>query len=274
MFEIGYDSATDSGVITAPGRNLELNTGWGELLTLRAGSAGMHFNIQTDAGSDATAMTLNSAGRLGILTDTPEAQLHVEAAAGVTGVYSRSMTGKAVDALTTAWSSNEWIPAIYGRNEGAGDGVYGWSQSRNGTVGVTSSANPDHAGVYGTNNGVGPAIHADGDLVVSGAVRGDIGPNNGAPISRPAYDSGWTEVDDGVGYSFGHFIGGNVDNYVVDVQCKDTRGGAVDLGIQGNDHHGGTGAHWWRLTTESIGVSVQAGEDSCGQVRVRIWVYN
>lgn len=65
------------------------------------------------------------------------------------GVYARSVYGKAVDALTTSNSTNEWVPAIYGRNEGAGDGIYGWSQNRDGAVGITYGSSG--RGVYGAN---------------------------------------------------------------------------------------------------------------------------
>jgi len=40
------------------------------------------------------------------------------------------------------------------------------------------------------------AVSATGDLVVNdGAFHGNVGPNGGAPFPRPAYDSGWVEVD-------------------------------------------------------------------------------
>jgi hypothetical protein len=167
MFEMGYDSATDSGVITAPGRNLELNTGWGQQLTLRTGHGGIRFNIQTDAGNDATKMALTSAGDLEV----------------------------------------------------------------------------------------------SGDLVVSGAVRGDLGPNNGSPFPRPAYDSGWVAVT-GYSHTLEHAIGGNVDNYVVDVQFQSwLQFGSANVG----------GA-WKELISTQITV---VWEDSTyDQMRVRIWVYN
>lgn len=61
------------------------------------------------------------------------------------GVYGWSTTGKGVEGFTTG--DNAWVPAIYGRNEGAGDGLYGWSQNRYGVYGVTQNA--DHKyGVY------------------------------------------------------------------------------------------------------------------------------
>jgi hypothetical protein len=46
----------------------------------------------------------------------------------------------------------------------------------------------------GTN---GNAIEAHGDLYVTGAYKGGIGPNGGAPFPRPAYDSGWVNLPNG-----------------------------------------------------------------------------
>jgi hypothetical protein len=83
---------------------------------------------------------------------------HAQGTSGV-GVYAYSHYGRAIDALTSLASTNEWVPAIYGRNEGAGDGVYGWSQSRHGIVGV---GNSDNAAIWAKNNDTGPALLAEG----------------------------------------------------------------------------------------------------------------
>jgi len=77
------------------------------------------------------------------------------------GLRAESTYGKAVDALTKSNSTDAWSPAVYGRNEGAGDGVYGWSQNRYGTVGVTSSADPNIAAVWAKNNGAGAGLLAE-----------------------------------------------------------------------------------------------------------------
>lgn len=120
--------------------------------TQAAGVYGKH-DSNTGAGYGVHGKTLSStAGAAGVCGEATGAD-------GV-GVYATSATGKAVDALTTSSSTNPWTPAIYGRNEGAGDGVYGWSQNRHGTVGVSYS--PTNAGVYGVNNGGGYAAFFDG----------------------------------------------------------------------------------------------------------------
>lgn len=197
------------------------------------------------------------------------------------GVYGRSDLGRGVEGRTT--SDDEWVSAIYGKNVGAGDGVYGWSQNRHGTYGVTSSQDADHAGVYGVNHGAGPAIKADGDLVVKGAYRGDIGPNGGAPFPRPAYDSGWQSIAQGETRPFPHGIGGNPDNYVVDLQFQDQAGGRHQLGYGGETYlsHIGIGyfnlddegAFWHSLNDQQIMVTRMDNDTYIAKVRVRIWVY-
>jgi hypothetical protein len=88
-------------------------------------------------------------GKVGIGTNNPRFKLEVIA--------------------SSSDSESEWSTAVYGRNNGAGDGVYGWSQSRHGVYGVTKSGAIEHAGVYGWNQGKGNITNyggyfrADGD---------------------------------------------------------------------------------------------------------------
>lgn len=119
-------------------------------------------------GSEARAVMgatngANGVGVYGLSYGTAGRGVYAEAT-GATGVavYAESANSKAVDALTSSSSTDPWAPCVYGRNEGAGDGVYGWSQNRHGTVGVTSSTNSAHAGVWAKNNGAGPGILAEG----------------------------------------------------------------------------------------------------------------
>ena len=43
-------------------------------------------------------------------------------------------------------------------------------------------------------------------------------------VYRPAYDSGWVSVDQGGRADLEHDLGGNVDNYIVDLQFQGTGG--------------------------------------------------
>jgi hypothetical protein len=64
--------------------------------------------------------------------------------------------------------------------------MYGWSQGRHGTYGVTQSQNANHAGVYGINQGAGPAVLADGDLEAKGdlVVSGNVGIGTTSPTEK------------------------------------------------------------------------------------------
>jgi len=104
----------------------------------------------------ANVLVIENTGEVGIGTETPSEELHV-----VGTIKSVSSDGRAIDGLTT--SSNEWVPCVYGRNEGAGDGVYGWSQSRHGTFGITFSSNTNHAGVYGKHDNDGPGVYGESE---------------------------------------------------------------------------------------------------------------
>jgi hypothetical protein len=110
--------------------------------------------------------------------------------------------------------------------------------------------------------------------VVTGAYRGNIGPNNGAPFPRPAYDSGWQAVSAGGTITLTHGLGGDADNYVVDLQFKNASG-RHNL-YYGHDYTIGLfrGAAWSELTSSQIKVTRLSNDTDSPEVRVRIWVYN
>ena len=135
--------------------------------------------------------------------------------------------------------------------------------------GANLAATSGNVGI-GTTNPTGKlevagTVHVRNDLVVTGAYRGTIGPNNGAPFPRPAYDSGWIagtiEPMEPEYVTLFHYIRGNVDNYVVDVQGKYPEGS-----IRGPF----SSSHYRNLTTNSIKVYMPEGSFH----RIRIWVYN
>ncbi len=127
------------------------------------------------------------------------------------------------------------------------------------------------------NAGIGTAnpsakLDVIGDLRVTGAYRGNIGPNNGAPFPRPAYDSGWLPMDPGTGIELNHGIGGNVDNYFVDLWFESIAWGRNQFNYgSSNDNKG---AFWHNLTNSRIRVYRTSDDPGANQVRVRIWVYN
>jgi hypothetical protein len=187
------------------------------------------------------------------------------------GVVGRSPQGRGVEGYTTA--TDPWVPAVYGSNEGTGDGVYGLSQNRHGVFGITESSNPDHAGVFATNHGTGPAMKSEGDLYLTGAFRGNIGPAGGAPYPRPAYDSGWQPIAKGGKVVLNHNLGGNRDNYVVDLQFKNISGEVHNYLYGAMTWAEYLGAWWEDLTSTQITVQRMTDDEWVYQIRVRIWVY-
>ncbi len=123
--------------------------------------------------------------------------------------------------------------------------------------------------IYDSNGNIGigtdspgAKLEVNGDLKVTGAYKGNIGPNNGAPFPRPAYDSGWVVYEGcpGEGCALTHNIGGNIDNYVVKIQSR------YDW------------ERWWyyEIGHHDVGltpniITFYGGGD---EMRVRIWVYN
>lgn len=198
------------------------------------------------------------------------------------GVYGYSAAGYGVFAKTIA--PNENVPALYGRNEGNGNGIYGWSQNRHGVVGVTQSTATNEAGVFAANQGNGPAIYSDGalyvasggvfiaggDLHAQGAFTGNIG-GDGAPFPRPAFDSGWIEVDPGADFWLG--VGSTLppaqfdnSNFVIDVTTK--------VGTSSTNQDVGGGVHYWLYSNNDIEVRVNSEvTDLITHVRLRVWYY-
>jgi len=239
-----------------------------------------------------------------------------------TGVTGRA-EGQNDGVAGITYSTDAGHAGVSGRNNGAGAGVYGENSAGpgvkgNGYYGVqaegsqagvhatsdlygiwaSTSAAPPAAAVYGYNNQVGGhAIHgeatgshgvgvySDGDLVVTGAYKGNIGGNQGAPFPRPAYNSGWVEVpSNDVGACHETTLqtglapaGYDNDNFFVDLQTKMTWSHLASnegIGLLFNDDDSGYaaihGAYYEINTDNSITVRYCGETES---IRVRIWYY-
>ncbi len=209
-------------------------------------------------------------------------------AANRSGVYGHSTNGVGAKGRSDGndgvigWTGASSKSGVFGHSQ-VGIGVTGRSDGNAGVVAVTTSTNPDHAAVAARNEGGGPAIYSEGDLLVTGAFRGNIGPNGGAPFPRPAYDSGWQSMAQGETRPFPHGIGGNPDNYVVDLQFQDQAGGRHQLGYGGETYVSyigigyfnldDEGAFWHSLNDQQIMVTRMDNDTYIAKVRVRIWVY-
>jgi hypothetical protein len=112
---------------------------------------------------------------------------------------------------------------------------------------------------------VAGSVEVNNDLIVTGAYKGSIGPNNGAPFPRPAYDSGWQSIDAGVPLGIVHSVGGDTDDYVIDMQVN---------GGTSNRYLTSDSIYWDSLTSSNMAVIRDSGDVNISTVRIRIWVYN
>lgn len=146
-----------------------------------------NFIVRDEAANADTMVFPSGTGKVGIGTADVDGKLHVAGGSG------KAIHGKASNALNLAGYGvyGEALyndgPGVYGRN--ATKSHFGYlGGSDRGFHGEHSSGN---TGLLG---GSDYAVKAEGDLIVTGAYRGPIGPNNGAPFPRPAYDSGWRAI--------------------------------------------------------------------------------
>lgn len=122
----------------------------------------------------------------------------------------------------------------------------------------------------------------NGDLYVTGAVRGGLGPNGGAPFPRPAYDSGWVALGKDQRKQLTHNVGAHVDRYVCMMEGIDTVNGMITNYNIGGDHdstsaHPREGWYYYGLTTSTVIVHRLDNDkyDADTQyVRIRIWLTN
>ena len=119
---------------------------------------------------------------------------------------------------------------------------------------------------YGSS---GAAVYSEGDLVVTGAYRGNIGSNNGAPFPRPAYNSGWITMGQNDRRVFTHGLGGNPDDYFV-YMCFKSAPPPAGLGI--HQVYYGQEIVWRELTNSSIAVERHANSSGTQDIRVQTWV--
>lgn len=98
---------------------------------------------------------------------------------------------------------------------------------------------------------------------------------------RPTYDSGWVAINQDQAQTLMHNIGGNPDDYLVDMQfVSATNGvnkrhlGGADFGSNppaGSSENDRVGAYWRSLTDANITIFRRAEDIYAEQVRIRIW---
>ena len=147
---------------------------------------------------------------------------------------------------------------------------------------ISAISSGNSAALTATNNAGGPAIAAYG---LGGSAKFEVS-NNGdikyqgkleGAFPAPAYDSGWKDINVDQHLYLYHNLGGDADDYLVDLTFND------DNGDHGVNIHGlgafrryqeekGSGAFWRILDEQKIVVKRKKDDDFADQVRVRIWV--
>lgn len=114
-------------------------------------------------------------------------------------------------------------------------------------------------------------VNVEGDLHVGGALRGDIAPQGGSPFPRPAFNSGWTTITKDETITLAHNVGGQVDNYFVDLQCRSESQGVHNLSFVPRFGHK-RGVSFSNLSNSETNIHRRGNETYCQEVRFRIWV--
>lgn len=244
---------------------------WGEANNSGAGDAyAAYFNGDVAATGRTSIGTsaVNSGRRLNVYTNSDTYGLYSENAKtsglnyGVYGYASGNTTGQNIGLLGRSSSAS-----------GTNVGVYAFA--------VTTSSGTNY-GIWAeaSNSGTGDAYAAyfNGDVLTTGDI--DVSNNrvkhyHGFP--RPDYDSGWVTIAADETLTLSHNLGGNVDNYVVDMQFKNTTGVAgINQLFVGGDHFYDLylGASWRNLTSSSIEVVRNGNDVLINRIRIRIWMYD
>ena len=118
------------------------------------------------------------------------------------------------------------------------------------------------AAIKGTGTN-GNAIEAHGDIYVTGAYKGNLGPKGAAPFPRPAYDSGWVNIPEGAYITLDTEMPPptyNNNNFLIKLRARS------DWEIDPTDVNG---AYCWIETDNKITIHNDRGAVS--QIRVWIW---
>ncbi len=245
------------------GGNLSVTRGKGALVydNSNTWNRGKFHFLQEPSANDSNptlanaVMTIANNGKVGIGTSNPSEKLHVYGqdaflkvdggAGGLSGVRVEENTSPRWTMLFRQYQSDNLI--FY-------DEV-----GHNDTLVLESNAN---------------TVKVNGNLHVTGAVKGDLGPNGGAPFPRPAYDSGWVYLGIERVATLTHNVGTDVDRYFVSMEAKGGIGITNYGAGAGSDDGVSWGFYYSNLTTSTVTVRRMPNDAYSAYVRIRIWVTN
>ena len=277
---IGLLASGDYGAYGRFGESPQLNVGWlGAELAGAGGQSGSGVGVlgtsvsgdgvrgHSDGGTGVHGISTDgdAAGVLG--SNTAGDGVHGDSQAGV-GVRGSSLSddgvvGDSDDAYGVRGVTRDAARAgVLGIGAGGGAGVLGRNDGGHGVEGVSAN---------------GSALVARGDLEVTGAYKGDIASisaTDGAPFPRPAFDSGWVSVPQGDNRAIEHGVGGDPDDYVVDMEFRSGEFGRNNAGYGGDIRSAVAvfGTYWYSLGARYVGVHRNADDNAAAEVRIRIWV--
>jgi len=212
------------------------------------------------------------------------------------GVFGQS-AGDQQGIGVKGWASNAADVQNFGGHFSAtgmqGIGVYGWAENTGNVQNYGGFFQADGSrgvGVYAVGGPSGYAGQFGGNIKISGSGNGIIFPDgtkqttaggggSAGGFPRPNYDSGWIQLVPGGTKLLVHNLGGNVDNYFVDMQVRDDPPAdcvGIHNGNIGGEEPGHLGAGYNSLTDRHIYVWRGLNDTDfygANSIRIRIWVY-
>jgi hypothetical protein len=238
--------------------------------------------IRPDGGSDWIRID-PGAKEVGIGTTEPTEMLHVENSNSGAKAFLKIETSHASDwgevGMRIETPDNMWhLRMDDDSHNNLPDTGSLALRSQNSGIEVMTWTDDGHVGIRTTQPSA--ELDVNGDLEVTGAYKGEISSysgSDGAPFPRPAYESDWWDMSQGQGRTLVHRVGGDVDDYVVQMQLWDA--------VLGMHNHGmgsylayvsaelrSYGAHWHSLTDSTIDIKRWEDDYYADKIRIRIWV--
>ena len=188
----------------------------------------------------------------------------------------------------TGGQSNEasyWYATVTGGAVNVADHYYAvvsgglFNEARENGSSISGGYGNVTTGYYSSVAG-GYANSADGDYSAIGGGNSNSASAHYQSDEAPDYDSGWTTITANKDIDFVHNLGGDVNDYTVVLEQKDTNGSwGINNKWLGTDvYYVGltryyVGSFWVNLGTTSVTVWRNPQDISSDQVRVKIWLH-